>query len=198
MAYVIYLVPVLMVGMSRGPAYFAWDENPDGIACGWSMMDYGFSPSALLVAKEISQADQDYLALQTDVFRFPENLDTPVVSDTVDIFFEGINLPTDWLTPSTTYRELLRQTAGMFQFNQRYGGIAATETGELHSIFDNATLDTRLRQLTADEQRWFLMTVESFGFNPALVDLNAKLRLLVRQAGDFWAGQPFYLGGYEF
>ena len=81
----------------------------------------------------------------------------------------------------------------MFQFNQRYNGISGG-----HSIFENATLETRLRQMTAEEQAWFLATVESFGFDPALVDLNAKLRLLVRQAGDYWIGQSFYLGGMAF
>jgi len=192
-----YLVPILTIAGVRGPMYFAWEENPTGIVCSWSMMDYGFAPSALLVAKDIAQEDHDELVLNADVFTFPDNLDGPV-DQAIQDFFEGINLPTDWLTPATTWLELLRQVAGMFQFNQRYGGIAAAETGELHSIFDNADLSTRLRQLTEDEQRWFLATVESFGFDPGVVDDNAMLRLLVRQAGDFWAGQPFYLGGMEF
>lgn len=200
----LYLVPVESVdhseGLKRGPEYFHWryDQNPPSIECAWSMMDYGFTTSALLLAKDITQVDHDALVLNTDVFAFPDNLDGPVDDPTVDTFFEDIHLPTDWLTPATTWRELLRQTAGMFQFNQRYGGIAANETGELHSIFDAATLDTRLNQMTAQEQGWFLATVESFGYDPELVSLNARLRQLVKSAGDFWAGQSFYLGGWEF
>jgi len=195
---VFYLIPVLMFGASRGPAYFAgWEDEYGTVTCGWSMMDYGFSPSALIVAKDISQADQDFLALQPDVFRFPADLSGPVNQD-VQAFFEGINLPTDWLTPATTWLELLRQTAGMFLFNQRYMGIAAAETGELHSIFDTATLSTRLRQMTDDEQRWFLATVDSFGFDSSIISLNSQLRLLVKQAGSFWAEQPFFLGSVEF
>jgi len=192
-----YLLPIIMIGMSRGPAYFAWRLQPDGIQSPWSMMDYGFSPYALLVAKDITQEDHDFLTAQSDVFAFPVDLTEPV-SQTVQAFFEGVNLPTDWMTPATTYQELMRQTAGMFVFNQRYMGIAAAETGELHSIFDNATLSTRLRQMTDDEQRWFLATVESFGFDPALISANSQLRLLVKQAGDYWIGQTFYLGGVEF
>ena len=192
----LYLLPILTVGSSRGPKYFRWQNNLDGIS-GWSMMDYGFSPTALLVAKDITQADHDYLVLQPDVFSFPDNLDAPVTQD-IQAFFDGVNLPTNWMTPSTTYRELLRQVAGMFQFNQRYMGIAANETGELHSIFDTATLSTRLRQMTADEQRWFLATVDSFGYPSASISLNSQLSLLVKQAGSLWGGQPFYLGGLEF
>ena len=92
----------------------------------------------------------------------------------------------------------MRQTAGMFQFNQRYGGIAAVETGELHSIFDTADLDTRLRQMTAQEQEWFYQTVESFGYDRSVVNDNSRLRQLVKTAGDFWIGQTFIMGGVEF
>ena len=86
----------------------------------------------------------------------------------------------------------------MFLFNQRFAGIAALETGEPHSIFDTATLDTRLRQMTDDEQRWFLEAEGSFGYDPGLVSANSRLRLLVKSAGDIWAGQTFYIGGVAF
>ena len=192
-----YLVPIEQIGNSRGPQYFRWRFNPSGIDCRWAMMDYGFVPSGLVLALDITQTDHDALILNSDVFAFPESLAGPVDQD-VQTFFEGIHVPTDWLTPATTWIELMRQLAGMFQFNQRYGGIAAEATGELHSIFDSATLDTRLRQMTDDEQGWFLATVESFGFDPGLVSDNARLRQLVRMAGDYWEDQPFMMGGVEF
>ena len=206
-----YLVPVEtvvfppddfgQVSTSRGPKYFSWSDDPDPpalVSTPWAMMDYGFVDSALLVAKNISQIDHDALILNADVFSFPDNLDQPVTDPNVDTFFEAINLPTDWLTPATTYRDLMRQTAGIFQFNQRYSGIAANETGETHSIFDNADLSTRLRNMTAQEQVWFLATVDSFGVDSSLVNDNSRLRQLVKTAGDFWAGQTFILGGIEF
>lgn len=52
----IYLVPIETIGNGRGPQYFAWRANPDGIRCTWAMMDYGFAPTALLVAREIGHA----------------------------------------------------------------------------------------------------------------------------------------------
>ena len=200
----LYLVPIesyIRDGIIlRGPEYFSWRFDPDPPAlvnCLHSMMDYGFTDSGLILAKDITQVEHDALVLNADVFSFPEDLDLSVDQD-IQPFFEAIHLPTDWLTPATSYLELLRQTAGMFQFNQRYGGIAANDIGELRSIFDTATLDTRLRQMTTQEQTWFLATVDSFGYDSALVDTNAKLRLLVKQAGSFWDSKPFYLGGIEF
>lgn len=188
-----YLVPVDVQGAYRGPMYFKWRFNPVGIDCRWNMMDYGFVSSALVLAHDITQVDHDTLILNIDVYAFPDNLDQAVNDPTIDQFFEDINIPTDWLTPATSYRELLRQTAGMFQFNQRYGGISGGA-----SIFDSATLSTRLRQMSDQEQEWFYQTVESFGYSRDLVNSNSQLRLLVKQAGNFWAGQTFIMGGVEF
>lgn len=195
-----YLVPVEIVGNYRGPEYFSWrfDQNPPSIVCTWAAMDYGFVPYMLIYASDISQSDHDALILNSDVYAFPDNLDAPVTDPIIDTFFESINLPTDWLTPSTTYRELLHNTAGMFQFNQRYAGIYATTYGGTHSIFDNADLSTRLRQMTNEEQEIFLATVESFGFDSELVNTNSQLRLLVRQAASYWDTLTFKLGGTEF
>lgn len=196
-----YLLPVITYNNTRGPKYFRFGigEDPSpGIESPWSMMDYGFVPYALLVAKDITQADHDDLILNSDVFAFPDNLDLPVTDPNIDDFFEGINIPTDWLTPATTYRELMRQTAGMFQFNQRYAGIYSTTYGGVHSIFDNATLSTRLRQMTDQEQEIFLATVDSFGYDSSQVNDNNQLRLLGKQAGNYWVDQTFLLGGVEF
>jgi hypothetical protein len=201
-----YLLPIETVStgagtQARGPKYFAWRYDPDPpalVLSRWSMMDYGFVPSCLLLAQDISEADHTALTANVDVFDFPDNLDGSVNDPGVDTFFEAIDLPTDWLTPSTTWRELLRQVAGMMQFNQRYGGIYAERYGGWHSIFDIATLNTRLRQMTAQEQEIFMLTVASFGINPDLVSTNSQLRLLVKFAANVWQGQAFFLGGVEF
>jgi len=189
-----YILPIEVIdGNKRGPMYFKWLYNEAGIAAQWSMMDYGFVDSALLFSPDISQADHNMLVLNLDVFAFPDNIDTPVNDPNVAAFFESIYLPTDWLTPATSYRELMRQTAGMMQFNQRYGGIS-----DGHSIFANADLSTRLRQMTAQEEEWFYLTAESFGIPRNLINRNAQLRLLVKRAGEIWETQAFYLGGTEF
>jgi len=195
----LFLVPIETINNQRSPKYFCpmGPPTPECITGGFVMMDYGFTDVGLLIATDLSAEDRADLHSYEDVFTFPDNLDGPVDQD-IQAFFEGVHLPTDWMTPSTTWRELLRQVAGIFQFNQRYMGIVANLTGELHSIWDTATLDTRLNQMTADEQAWFLLAVESFGFDPNLVNLNSRLRLLVRQASSYWEGRSFYLGGLEF
>lgn len=201
-----YLVPVEIVSQgegheSRGPKYFDWRFDPDPpalISSQWAWMTYGFTPYGLLLAIDISPTDHASLIANSDVYAFPENLDQPVTDPNIDTFFEGIHIPTDWLTPATTYRELIRQTAGMIQINQRYKGIAANETGEWRSIFDTMTLDDRLRDMTSQEEEWFYKVVESFGYSRDIISRNTKFRTLLKQAGDFFAEKPFYLGGVEF
>jgi len=201
----LYLVPVETYTNAngyiyRGPEYFHWrfDQNPPSIPARVSCMDYGFVPYMLCYTGDITQQDHDALVLNADVYAFPDNLDQPVTDPNIDTFFETINIPVNWLTPSTTYRELLRAVAGMFQFNQRYAGIYAERYGGVHSIFDAATLDTRLRQMNAQEQEIFLATVGSFGFDPSQVNTNSQLRLLVRQAANYWQGRSFNMGGFVF
>ncbi len=130
----VYLAPVEIVigddgSPNRAPKYIyvaSLDPRP-GLNIGpYFMSDYGFVDAALIVAHNISQAGHDALVLNADVFAFPDDLDTKVTDPGIDQFFESLHIPTDWLTPATDYRELLRQTFGMFQFNQRYARMAAT------------------------------------------------------------------------
>ena len=141
---------------------------------------------------DITQTDHDALILNTDVFVFPDDLDTAVSDPNLSTFFEGLMIPTDWLTPATTYREFLRSMAGMFEFSRNYSIVSGG-----HSVFENADLSTRLRQMTDQEQAWFLATVESLGFDSSIVSLNAQLRQLLKMADDVFQGRPFYIGDLE-
>lgn len=196
----IYLVPIEQItvtgGSERGPEYFKWrfDANPPSINCHWSLMDYGFINVGLLVAHDITPTDHAALILHADVYAFPDNLDQPISDKaTIDTFFEAVNIPTDWTTPSTTYRQLLRQMAGLFQFNQRYSGLSGGQ-----SVFGNGiTLDSNYNTMSAQQQTWFVQTLQSFGWQSG-VQGNPKLRALAKQAGDLWGNKSFIMGGFTF
>jgi len=191
-----YLLPIVEVQLpsgivARGPKYFNWKFG-SGLMNDWNIFDYGFVPYCLLATPDINQVDHDALAANADVYAFPENLDAPVSDPTIDAFFEGIHIPTDWLTPSTSYRELLRSVSGMFQFNQAYGGASGVRA----SLFDAVSLGDRINALSTEQRGWF---------DQALVDLklppvggNPQIRQLVRQAASLWEGQTFYLGRVSF
>lgn len=193
----LYLIPIERIITPeteyRGPGYFCWrfTQNPNCIIATWSLLDYGFIDEGLIYAPDISVTDNAFLLLQSDVYAFDlALLDSPVVDKAVLLpLFEGVNIPVDWVTPSTTYRELFRNMAGLFSFNQRYEAISGGA-----SLFGNGiTLETRWNTLSIEQQTWFNATVASFGF-PFTVSGNPKLRTLARQASSFWESTPFVLG----
>lgn len=191
-----YLVPIEQIGNSRGPEYFFWrfDNDAGSFRESWAMMDYGFLNNALLLAFNMTQADHDALCAHIDVYCFPSDLDTPA-SQALKVFVEGINIPNDWTTPSTTNRELLRKLAGIMQFNQRYGGSICP--GQTFLGTGGVTLDTKWNALTAKQQTCFSNTIASFGVSYT-VSGNPSLRTLIKRGGDIWDGIPFYMGGFEF
>lgn len=193
----LYLMPIERVITPeteyRGPLYFCWrfTQNPDCIDTLWSPLDYGFIDEVLVYAPDIGLADNTFLLAQADVYVFDlALLDSPVVDKAILLpMFEGVNIPVDWVTPSTTYRELFRNMAGLFSFNQRYESISGGG-----SLFGNGiTLETRWNELTTQQQQWFNETIASFGFGFTVTG-NPKLRVLARQASSLWETTPFTLG----
>lgn len=188
----IYLIPVLTVGNARVNKYlYDGRFNPTGLQVGpWSQIDYGFLPTFLTVCPEITPANHATLTGNSDVYSFDaDGLGLPVTDPNIDTFFEPLGIPTDWLTPSTDYRELLRRINGMFRFNQRYGRISGGG-----SILDGRTLDARWNTLSAQEQAWFEQTAAEFGWAGGIPG-NPSLRILVKRASDEWGVEPFTLAG---
>lgn len=201
----IYLLPVLRIiderGDQRGPKYIKWRDDLTGLeGYGWALMDYGFAPFGLVLIKDISQADHDALILNSDVYAYPplDALDVAIApQDNLDTFFEGVGVPTDWLNPANTYLEFLRQNAAMFQFNQRYSGIAAADSGETHDLIEDVGgLDIRYNTWSQQTKDWFNATLADLGYPP--ISGNPRLRQLMKQAGDAWGSSPFFIGGVEF
>lgn len=195
----LYLVPVETVsqpgGIARGPKYFVWkyDPDPPGIVTNrLSNQYYGGHPWTLTMAQGISQTDHDFLELQSDVYVYPplDQLDVAIPgTDSIDTFYEGLNIPTDWMTASNTYREFLRQTMGMFSFHNKYEAISNG-----HSLFETHDLSTRYRDFTTEEQGWFDATLASYGYDPGIINENNTLRQMLKQAGDIFINHPYRLG----
>jgi hypothetical protein len=216
-----YFVPVEVMkrgdsGAFRRPKYFYTNvEDPPGsgqwrivrgpITSRVAMMDYGavgLMNFGLILAVGISDSDHNtYMAANAyneptgnqDVYVIPLDYNTAVTDPPgTRAYFEGFGVPTDWLTPSNTYLELMRLTAGMFQFAQRYYGIS----GEV--LLARITMDTKYRDFLLSEQVWFDATVNSFGYDPGIIKPNDDLRQMLKTAGSLWEDQPFMMAGQEF
>ena len=203
----LYLVPVesqLPTYDNRGPKYFSGWRLPEPdisgiVSSGWAAMDYGFFDYMLIYKADITQGEHDALILNPDVYAWPDDLNQPVTDPAVDVFFDAINVPTNWLTPSTEYIELLRRLAGMFQFNQRYSSIASEAGGGTRSMFEGRDLASRPRDMTPEEEAWLRAAADTFVSGAgSQINRNQTFRTLMRNVSSFWDGLPFYLGGLEF
>lgn len=212
----IYFMPVIAFdGGRRRPKWWQWypnivgahpDANPNAIPLpsgpdplppgtnpGVGVMDYGIyglQNFAICYARAITQAEHDFLALQSDIYIVPEDLDTAItdVQGTRD-YFEAAQVPALWLTPSNTYREMIRQFGSIFQFSQRYAGMWA------ENLFALIDLDTALRDWPANVQTQFELTAADFGIDPGLIKPNNDLRQMLQGAGAAFAENVINIGG---
>jgi len=188
----LYILPIDHQGIYRGPMHLKWRFNPAGLDVQWGMIDYGHIDITLVLCPNISLADHTTLTGYADVLPFPENLDQPVADQAFKDSLEVLHIPTDWATPSTTYRQLLRCLGGLFIFGQRYSHIAHGP------LFGNGvTLDTNFKSLSAAQQSAFNATALGMGA-PSEVSGNPKLRTLAKMVGDLWGAKKFIMCGVEF
>jgi len=188
-----YILPIEHMEDWRGPKYFQWDFDPDppGIACRWSMRDYGSIDIAVLAA-DITQADHDALTLNSDVYAFPENLDplmTLVNRQAMNTYLEAHGIPGDWLKQGDTFRMALRTITAMFLYLQRVLAIL----GYPADPFAGLTLNTRYGQLTTTYQDTLEQAANSLGFTWD-VAANDQIRKIWKLMADQWGSQPFYFG----
>lgn len=87
-------------------------------------VDYGLEDTYLTGA-EVTGEQHTALAGEIDVIAIPADLDANIglsALSTVKSKLEGLNVPAEWVTTSHTYRDVLRLTARLFQFMQRFHG----------------------------------------------------------------------------
>jgi hypothetical protein len=184
----LYLVPSESVpgeGVTYyGPKYFAWRFGT-GTLPKRGQVDYGFI-DGYLVEADLDAAQIAALTANPDVYAFPANLDAAISpNDGLRTMFEGFNIPTDWLTSATTYRELIRKLYGIIKFAQRFAYIAGENGAPPGTfLFGVITLDTRYRNFPADVANWFSLTVASYGIDPGIIRANSTVRQMLKQASD--------------
>jgi len=92
----------------QGHSYIAMPFGVEGVA---------------LVATDPNPA----LAGESDVYAFPENLDTATTDDdasNIQNFFEGVSIPDAFIVSGMTFRDIVKGVAQIFQVAQRCAGLA--------------------------------------------------------------------------
>lgn len=188
-----YLLPIIGTGITRAdgrrPKYIA-----DLGIRPWSMMDYGLLPVAILMADVTAQQHTD-LTANSDVRAIPLNLDSTVGAGAVTATrnaLEALSIPGNWVGASTTWRVVLRTTAGLFQFAQRVHGrfgVTLLESG--------VTLDTTWTQLPQGAKDILLTTAQELGIDTSQATGSTTLRQIFKAFGDAWGSKTLLMGGVE-
>lgn len=201
MTILFYLIPVMVVIITppgedpqtyRGPSYLKWFQNPDGLAVRWSCKDYG-SVDMMLCAVNAEPADHDWLAIQSDVYQFPQDIDVNVPQSsvaTLQAYLEAHAVPGDWTSPSETWRSTLRTITGMFLYMQRLTAM----TGNVSPLDWGYTLNTQWRNVEAEHQDAIVASAASLGYDTSFIGNNTLLRAIIKAFADVWGAAPIYFG----
>lgn len=196
MAIRFYIVPIEQVGNARGPEYFHWrfDQNPvaglEGIR--WSLKDYG-SINVGIVAADVTTAQHNILAVQSDVTAIPANLDATIGGGNLTAVrnaLEGLRIPGAWVQANNSYRTVVRTVTGLFLYAQRVTALAGGQP--LLRLNDN--LNTQFQDLPADIRAAMQQAAEEFGYDTSGLTATSTLRQILKQFADDWGETPIEFG----
>lgn len=147
MTFRIYLMPMIEKAVPTGPLpgdvryVRAPKYEPAGPSWAIDLGEAG-QDECLLGAYTTTE---EHLAAQnaTDVLCIPEDLDNAVggAKNVVQQELETRNMPSDWVTPATLWRDVVRRVAALALFLQRISGIMGRSTGSIPKLFAGNTLD---------------------------------------------------------
>jgi len=180
MALRFYIVPVIGTGASptdaRRPKYI----SGGGIAGTWSALDYGFDP-AMLVAANVTSAENTAISANADVVTVPASLDLTIGSNltTVQGSLEAFNIPAGWVTSAMTFRFVVRWIGRLFKFCQRMQGLGATK------LFPaGITLDSFVGDLTTGQRQKVTDAANSLGLSVQGITLTTTMRVALKMLAD--------------
>ena len=193
----VYILPVdyqiVNGGVYRGPKYFKWRFNPDGLDVRWSMRDYGgLGETTMIVAADVTQEQHDYLSVQPGVYAIPETLDVTLSPAEISAFTDALEtayIPADWLLPNMTWRECLRTILGMFATAGKYAVIVGD------SILNSGiTLNMQFQNFPQYVQDALEQIAMNLGYPWDEVKDNWTARIVLKWFADQWPSGSFRFG----
>lgn len=195
MAQRVYLVPIIGTGASIADARRAKYFKGTGASGRFIMMPYGLEPFGLVVA-EVTQAQHNAIAANSDVQAFPANLDSTLSAGAVTTTkagLESLSIPNGWVTTSLTFRNALRVVIQIFQFSQRFHGLGG---GRMFPA--SVTLDTQFSALPAGRRASLISAAASFGWDTSGLSGTNTLRQILKAMADQWGNTAILVGEETF
>lgn len=186
-----YVLPIEQIGNARGPKYFSWKMNPNGIKCPWSMKDYGSINQAVICA-DIAAADHTSLAANADVLSVPVNVDQTLNTNAVTTavtFLENYNIPAGWITTGLTNRTVLRTVTAFFLFFQRVTAILGRNI-DLPANW----LNYQIQNISAEIRNAMAQAADELDFDYSAVTGTTTMRQILKGMADAWGSTSILFG----
>lgn len=182
-----YFVPKIGDGLGPRTGFRPKYTDPGVLGAGldvrdWSANDYG-SEAVMILAANVTPEQHTALSAQQDVIAIPATLDTPISAlalSTIQAKLEALNLPCEWLTTATTYRQALRTLIKIISFAGRYQVVS----GRQWIFTGGVTLDTRWNQLSQAVKLNLRDTADSLGLDSSGVTATMTMRQILRAVAD--------------
>jgi hypothetical protein len=109
------------------PRVFQGDTELQGVF--YSIIPFGRVPVGLL-SVNVNAAQQTYLSTVSDILAVPASIDTVITAGqvaTVKSKLEAFNIPAAWVNAGDSYRTVMREIVGYFEFIQRFSGLTLVD-----------------------------------------------------------------------
>ena len=193
----LYVLPMeIGANGKRGPKYLTTEPYK---SLDWGGLDYGSEDTGLYGIRGINQVDHDALVANADVIGIPEDLQANMTAGQVTAavnFYDTLNIPSDWINTSRTVLQVVKITAGLFQFNQRWRGQSATRQSS--PFKEGLNLDTQYNQLSEIDQARVLMVYESMAIDYSGLTGTSTIRDALREFAIQISARPLFIAGMRF
>jgi len=191
----LYIVPSI-VPTQRGNLYPKYMDG--GETSGWAGIRwFGTDPPSYLVLADVSEAFHDQIGLKTDVIILPQlnNIDNQVGANLTQVQnkLQALNLPSEWVTATFTYRQILRLITAAMMLSQRTRYLLKGQVDGSKLFPPGVSLSTRVNQLSPTRRAALIQAGQDLGVDTSGLSGASTMREVIRTVAQQKPG-AFELG----
>lgn len=171
----VYIMPLVLGGGPSGLGRKAKYTPP-----GYHIIPYG-AENVCILAADVDAATHATISADPQVSTLPANLTNNLTAGAVtqaQAFLDGLNIPSQWVTTSITYVQLIRIVGKIFEVAQLFeGSIGKLFTG-------GVTLATQFQALPANVRTTLQQIATSHGWDTSGLTATSTVRQVLKFMAD--------------
>lgn len=184
----VYIMPLVIGG---GPSGLG--RKAKYTPAGFHLIPYG-AENVCILAADVDAATHATISADPQVSSLPANLANNLTAGAVtqaQTFLDGLNIPSQWVSTSLTYTQLVRIIGSLFEIAQMF-------EGSIGSIFTGGvTLATQFQALPANVRTTLQQIATSRGWDTSGLTATSTVRQILKFMADQFPN-PIQLLGIQF